>query len=38
VQEAIKLRGITDPWNVVCGGGPASYFNTTEEQGDDFFA
>jgi primary-amine oxidase len=32
VQKALKLRGITDPWNVTCGGGPAGYFNAPEEQ------
>jgi len=37
VQKALKLRGITDPWNVVGGGGPAGYFNTTEEQGRRLF-
>jgi primary-amine oxidase len=33
VQKALKLRNITDPWNIVCAGGPEGYFNTAEEQG-----
>jgi primary-amine oxidase len=32
VQKALKLRNITDPWNVVCAGGPEGYFNSPEEQ------
>jgi primary-amine oxidase len=33
VQKALKLRNITDPWSVVCVGGPAGYFNTDEKPG-----
>jgi len=33
VQKALKLRNFTDPWSVVCVGGPAGYFNTDEEPG-----
>lgn len=33
VQKALKLRGITDPWNVACAGGQEPYSNAAEEQG-----
>ncbi len=33
VQNALKLRNITDPWNVACSGAPEGNFNTGEEKG-----
>jgi primary-amine oxidase len=33
VQRALQLRNFTDPWSVVCVGGPAGYFNKGEEPG-----
>lgn len=33
MQKALKLRGITDPWNVGCAGAPEGFLNSGEEQG-----
>jgi primary-amine oxidase len=34
VQKALKLRNISDPWNVACGGAfPEGYFDIAKEQG-----
>jgi primary-amine oxidase len=38
VQKALKLRNISDPWNIVCEGGfPVGYSTAAEEQGRGLF-